>query len=81
MKEKPRRHVEQAQKCGRAGVDPRHAAAAELRAGLLAGVRSRLWHLAKRYQSALVPFFLEDVVKKPDLFQPDASTLPPRRSR
>jgi acyl-CoA thioesterase-1 len=27
--------------------------------------------LAKRYQSALVPFFLEDVVKKPDLFQPD----------
>src|SRR2546428_752813 len=27
--------------------------------------------LAKRYQTALVPFFLEDVVKKPDLFQPD----------
>ena len=27
--------------------------------------------LAKRYHAALVPFFLEDVVKKPDLFQPD----------
>jgi len=27
--------------------------------------------LAKRYQTALLPFFLEDVVKNPDLFQPD----------
>jgi len=27
--------------------------------------------LAKRYQTALVPFFLEDVVEKPGLFQPD----------
>jgi acyl-CoA thioesterase-1 len=27
--------------------------------------------LAKRYRTALVPFMLEDVVEKPDLFQPD----------
>ncbi len=27
--------------------------------------------LAKRYKTALVPFLLEDVVEKPDLFQPD----------
>jgi len=27
--------------------------------------------LAKRYKTALVPFMLEDVVEKPDLFQPD----------
>ena len=27
--------------------------------------------LAKRYQTVLVPFLLEDVIEKPDLFQPD----------
>ncbi len=27
--------------------------------------------LAKRYRTALAPFMLEDVVEKPDLFQPD----------